>query len=39
MEKLLVANRSDEWTGPNSWGWNKGYKLSLQEVIQKPEFG
>jgi hypothetical protein len=39
FEKQLIVKRSNEWNGPNSWGWADGYRLSLWEVIQKPEFG
>lgn len=39
IECNLVANRSDEWQGPNSWGLIEGYRLSLSEAIALPGFG
>jgi hypothetical protein len=38
-EKKLIVIRSDEWQGPNSWGWVDGYKLNMQEAIAQPGFG
>lgn len=38
-ELKVVANRSRIWTGPNVWGWDGKYRLSLEEVISNPEFG
>lgn len=38
-ERLLVAKRSAEWTGPNTWGWANGYRMSLYEAIERSEFG
>jgi hypothetical protein len=38
-EKKLIAVRSNEWFGPNSWGFVNGYRLSLHQAIQHPEFG
>jgi hypothetical protein len=39
FEKHLIATRSDEWQGPNSWGWANGYRLTLTQAIAQPEFG
>lgn len=39
FERKLIADRTAEWRGPNAWGWNQGYRLSIQEAIRKPEFG
>jgi len=39
VEKQLIAVRSDEWQGPNSWGWVDGYRLNMQEAIAQPGFG
>lgn len=39
IEKKLVAIRSNEWLGPNSWGWFNGYRLSLNQAIDQPGFG
>lgn len=38
-EKLLVADVSRRWTGPNTWGWLEGYRLDLKRAIQNPGFG
>lgn len=39
QEKQLIHDRSLVWNGPNVWGWDCGYRLSLQEVIKQSEFG
>jgi len=39
QERILVADYSDEWTGPNTWGWLNGYRLSLWEAITHSEYG
>jgi hypothetical protein len=38
-ERLLVAHHSAIWTGPNTWGFADGYRLSLKEALAKPAFG
>jgi hypothetical protein len=38
-ERLLVADVSRRWTGPNTWGWQDGYRMSLKGAIQNPGFG
>jgi hypothetical protein len=38
-EKHLIATRSDEWQGPNSWGWVDDYRLNLHQAILQPGFG
>jgi hypothetical protein len=39
QELVLVAARSNSWTGPNCWGICDGFRLDLDEVLQRPEFG
>jgi len=39
FEKQLIVTRSDEWRGPNSWGWVDGYRLNMKEAIHQPGFG
>jgi len=39
QERKIILYISNLWTGPNTWGWYKGYRLSLKETLQKPEFG
>lgn len=38
-ELKLIAEKSRIWPGPNVWGWDGGYRLSIQEAISNPEFG
>lgn len=38
-ERKLVADRSDEWQGPNTWGLVDGQRLSLSEALDLPGFG
>lgn len=38
-ELKLIAEKSKIWTGPNVWGWDGRYRLSLKEAISNPEFG
>jgi hypothetical protein len=38
-ECKLVADRSDEWQGPNTWGLVDGQRLTLLEVLDLPGFG
>lgn len=39
QELYIIEYKSKIWTGPNTWGWQHGYRLGLQEVLLKPEFG
>jgi hypothetical protein len=38
-ECKLVADRSDEWQGPNTWGLVEGQRLALSDALDLPGFG
>lgn len=38
-ELKLIYERSKIWTGPNTWGWVDGQRLSIQDAIKQPGFG
>lgn len=38
-ERKLVAARSALWVGPTTWGFHRGYRLSLPEILRQPGFG
>lgn len=39
LECKLVADRSDEWQGPNTWGLVDGQRLALSDALDLPGFG
>jgi hypothetical protein len=38
-EKQIVVCRSEIWKGPNAWGFFKGYRISLPEVLDRSQYG